>query len=111
MTNFGTSAAFIASCMKALLRPAAGRDLGALRNIGSTGSPLSPEGFRWVYDELGSEVWLYSTSGGTDVCTAFVGGVVTLPVYLGEIQARALGARSSRGLQRASRSSTRSGSS
>ncbi|HEV3056243.1 MAG TPA: acetoacetate--CoA ligase, partial [Solirubrobacteraceae bacterium] len=91
MTNFGTSAAFISSCMKGGVRPAAGRDLSALRNVGSTGSPLAPEGFQWVYDELGSEVWLYSTSGGTDVCTAFVGGVVTLPVYQGEIQARALG--------------------
>jgi acetoacetyl-CoA synthetase len=91
MTNFGTSAAFISSCMKGGVKPAAGRDLSALRNVGSTGSPLAPEGFRWVYDELGSEVWLYSTAGGTDVCTAFVGGVVTLPVYRGEIQARALG--------------------
>ena len=60
--------------------------------MGSTGSPLSPEGFRWVYDQLGSETWLFSTSGGSDVCTAFVGGVPTLPVYLGELQARALGA-------------------
>ncbi len=91
MTNFGTSAAFIATCMKSGLEPAAGRDLSSLVNVGSTGSPLSPEGFRWVYDELGSGLWLYSTSGGTDVCTAFVGGVVTLPVYQGEIQARALG--------------------
>ncbi len=91
MTNFGTSAAFISSCMKEGVKPAAGRDLSALRNVGSTGSPLSPEGFGWVYDELGSHIWLYSTSGGTDVCTAFVGGVVTLPVYRGEIQARALG--------------------
>ena len=56
-----------------------------------TSSPLSPEGFRWVYDELGSETWLFSTSGGTDVCTAFVGGVPTLPVYEGELQARSLG--------------------
>jgi acetoacetyl-CoA synthetase len=91
MTNFGTSAAFIASCMKAGIEPARGRDLSALRSVGSTGSPLSPEGFRWVYDQFGSDLWLYSTSGGTDVCTAFVGGVVTLPVYLGELQARALG--------------------
>jgi acetoacetyl-CoA synthetase len=91
MTTFGTSAAFISSCMKAGIEPASGRDLSALRSIGSTGSPLSPEGFRWVYDQFGSEVWLYSTSGGTDVCTAFVGGVVTLPVYLGELQARVLG--------------------
>src|SRR5207248_8354656 len=72
--------------------PRAGRDLGALRSVGSTGSPLSPEGFRWIYDELGSDTWLFSTSGGTDMCTAFVGGVPTLPVYLGELQARVLGA-------------------
>ena len=75
-------------------RVAAGgpRDLSALRAVGSTGSPLSPEGFRWVYDQLGADTWLFSTSGGTDVCTAFVGGVPTLPVYLGELQARSLGA-------------------
>jgi acetoacetyl-CoA synthetase len=93
MTCFGTSAAFIGSCMKegVSLRDGS-RDLSALGAVGSTGSPLSPEGFRWVYDELGSETWLFSTSGGTDVCTAFVGGVPTLPVYLGELQARALGA-------------------
>ena len=91
MTCFGTSAAFISSCMKAEIHPAEGRDLSALQAVGSTGSPLSPEGFRWVYDELGSDTWLFSTSGGTDVCTAFVGGVPTLPVYLGELQARALG--------------------
>ncbi len=53
MTTFGTSAAFIASCLKAEVHPRAGRDLSALRAVGSTGSPLSPEGFRWVYDELG----------------------------------------------------------
>jgi acetoacetyl-CoA synthetase len=91
MTTFGTSAAFISSCMKAGVEPAAGRDLSALTAVGSTGSPLSPEGFRWIYDQLGADTWLFSTSGGTDVCTAFVGGVVTLPVYLGELQARALG--------------------
>jgi acetoacetyl-CoA synthetase len=91
MTCFGTSAAFISACMKAEVHPADGRDLSALQAVGSTGSPLSPEGFRWVYDELGSDTWLFSTSGGTDVCTAFVGGVPTLPVYLGELQARALG--------------------
>jgi acetoacetyl-CoA synthetase len=91
MTCFGTSAAFISSCMKADIHPAAGRDLSALKAVGSTGSPLAPEGFRWVYDELGSDTWLFSTSGGTDVCTAFVGGVPTLPVYKGELQARALG--------------------
>jgi acetoacetyl-CoA synthetase len=93
MTCFGTSAAYIASCMKGGVEPAVGRDLAALRSVGSTGSPLSPEGFRWVYDHLGDETWLFSTSGGTDVCTAFVGGCPLLPVHLGELQARALGAK------------------
>jgi acetoacetyl-CoA synthetase len=91
MTTFGTSAAYISSCMKAGVEPADGRDLSALTAVGSTGSPLSPEGFRWVYDSVGEDTWLFSTSGGTDVCTAFVGGVPTLPVYLGELQARSLG--------------------
>ncbi len=91
ITCFGTSAAFIASCMKAGVKPAAGRDLGALRSVGSTGSPLSPEGFAWIYDELGDDTWLFSTSGGTDVCTAFVGGVPLLPVYEGELQGASLG--------------------
>jgi acetoacetyl-CoA synthetase len=92
MTTFGTSAAFIAASMKEGIEPTAGRDLSALKAVGSTGSPLSPEGFRWVYDKLGDHIWLFSTSGGTDVCSAFVGGVPTLPVYLGELQARSLGA-------------------
>ncbi|HET6831159.1 MAG TPA: acetoacetate--CoA ligase [Solirubrobacterales bacterium] len=92
VTTFGTSASFIASCMKAGVEPAAGRDLSRLGAVGSTGSPLAPEGFDWVYEQLGDETWLFSTSGGTDVCTAFVGGVPTLPVYEGELQARALGA-------------------
>ena len=92
MTCFGTSAAFIAACMKSGVAPRSGRELSALRSVGSTGSPLSPEGFRWVYDEVGADTWLFSTSGGTDMCTAFVGGVPTLPVRAGELQARALGA-------------------
>src|SRR5215207_5597889 len=92
MTCFGTSASYIASCMKVGIEPATGRDLGALRAVGSTGSPLAPEGFEWVYRHVGRETWLFSTSGGTDVCTAFVGGCPVLPVYLGELQARALGA-------------------
>ena len=92
MTTFGTSASYLASCMKAGIEPAAGRDLSALRAVGSTGSPLAPESFRWVYDHVGADTWLFSTSGGTDVCTAFVGGCPVLPVYLGELQARALGA-------------------
>ncbi|MBA3301505.1 MAG: acetoacetate--CoA ligase [Thermoleophilaceae bacterium] len=91
ITTFGTSAAFIAASMKEGVEPAKGRSL-AIQAVGSTGSPLSPEGFQWVYDHIGSDTWLFSTSGGTDVCTAFVGGVPTLPVYRGELQARSLGA-------------------
>jgi acetoacetyl-CoA synthetase len=92
ITTFGTSAAWISACMKAGVEPAAGRDLSRLRAVGSTGSPLSPEGFDWIYDHLGADTWLFSTSGGTDVCSSFVTGVPTLPVYRGELQARALGA-------------------
>jgi acetoacetyl-CoA synthetase len=93
-TVFGTSASFLATCEKEGIEPGAGdRDLSALKAVGSTGSPLSPEGFQWVYDQLGADTWLFSTSGGTDVCTAFVGGVPTLPVHLGELQCRALGAK------------------
>jgi acetoacetyl-CoA synthetase len=93
ITCFGTSAAYISACMKGEVKPRAGRDLSRLRGVGSTGSPLSPEGFRWVYENVGEDTWLFSTSGGTDVCSAFVGGVPTLPVYEGELQARSLGAR------------------
>jgi acetoacetyl-CoA synthetase len=92
VTCFGTSASYIAACMKEELEPSAGRDLSRLRAVGSTGSPLAPEGFQWIYDHLGEDTWLFSTSGGTDVCSAFVGGVPILPVYRGELQARALGA-------------------
>jgi acetoacetyl-CoA synthetase len=92
VTTFGTSAAYIAACMKAGVEPGAGRDLSALGAVGSTGSPLSPEGFRWVYDHVGEDTWLFSTSGGTDLCTAFVGGCPIVPVYEGELQARSLGA-------------------
>jgi acetoacetyl-CoA synthetase len=91
MTCFGTSAGYIAACMKAGVEPAEGRDLSRLRAVGSTGSPLSPEGFEWVYEHVGRDTWLFSTSGGTDMCTAFVGGVPILPVYQGELQAPALG--------------------
>ena len=93
MTCFGTSAAYIAACMKDGIEPGPGRDLSRLRSVGSTGSPLSAEGFEWVYDHVGRDTWLFSTSGGTDLCTAFVGGVPTLPVYKGELQARSLGAK------------------
>ncbi len=92
VTMFGTSAAYISACMKAGEEPGAGRDLSRLRSVGSTGSPLAPEGFDWIYEHVGEDTWLFSTSGGTDLCTAFVGGVPTLPVYRGELQARSLGA-------------------
>jgi acetoacetyl-CoA synthetase len=93
MTHFGTSAAYVAACMKAGIHPAAEYDLSALRAVGSTGSPLSPEGFEWLRDRVGPEVPVGSMSGGTDVCTAFVGACPTLPVYSGEIQCRSLGAK------------------
>jgi acetoacetyl-CoA synthetase len=92
VTTFGTSASYVAACMKAGVEPGAGRDLSRLKAVGSTGSPLSPEGFDWIYEHLGADTWLFSTSGGTDLCTAFVGGVALLPVYRGELQGRALGA-------------------
>ncbi len=93
VTCFGTSASYISACMKDGVEPGAeGRDLSRLKAVGSTGSPLAPEGFDWIYDHIGTDTWLFSTSGGTDLCTAFVGGVPTLPVYRGELQARALGA-------------------
>lgn len=91
VTVFGTSAAYLHAQMKLGVEPTAGRSLAALRAVGSTGSPLSPAGFEWVYDHLGEHVWLFSISGGTDVCSAFVGGVPTLPVHVGELQAPALG--------------------
>jgi acetoacetyl-CoA synthetase len=92
VTMFGTSASYIAACMKDGVEPGTGRDLSRLKAVGSTGSPLSPEGFDWIYEHLGADTWLFSTSGGTDLCTAFVGGVALLPVYRGELQGRALGA-------------------
>ena len=93
MTCFGTSASYITGCMKAEIEPGKDFDLSALKAIGSTGSPLPPEGFEWVYEHIKEDVWLFSTSGGTDLCTAFVGGVPLLPVRAGELQARALGAK------------------
>ncbi len=92
MTIFGTSAAYITGCMKAGISPRQRYDLGALRHIGSTGSPLSEDGFRWVYAHVKPDLWLAPMSGGTDVCTAFVGGCPLLPVHLGEMQCRYLGA-------------------
>ena len=91
VTVFGTGAAYLHGCLKAGVKPKDGRALDGLRAIGSTGSPLSPEGFRWVYDELGDHIWLFSASGGTDIAGAFVGACPLVPVYLGELQAPGLG--------------------
>ena len=93
VTLFGTSAAFLAASLKHGVRPGAEHDLSQLRAIGSTGSPLAVDVFGWVYAAVKSDVWLISLSGGTDVASAFVGGVPTLPVHAGELQARSLGAR------------------
>jgi len=91
ITHFGTSAKFIDALAKRGLRPRDTHDLGSLRMILSTGSPLAPEGFEWIYEHVGEDTWLFSTSGGTDVCSAFVGGTPLVPVYRGELQARSLG--------------------
>jgi acetoacetyl-CoA synthetase len=88
ITYFGTSAPFLMACRKAGLTPRK-----ALKGIGSTGAPLPPEGFDWVYDAVGTQVQLQSLSGGTDVCTGFVGASPLHPVTAGAIACRCLGAR------------------
>ncbi len=93
MTYFGTSAPFIHACMKAGITPGRELDLGALRAVGSTGAPLSSEGFRWVVEMLGRPIPVGSVSGGTDLCTAFVQSCPLLPVRAGELQCAALGAK------------------
>lgn len=89
--HFGTSAPYLVASMKQALQPKDKFNLSALRSIGSTGAPLPPEAFRWVYESVGEHIWLCSMSGGTDVCTAFVGGNPLAAVYEGRIQSRALG--------------------
>ncbi|MFK7802501.1 MAG: acetoacetate--CoA ligase [Anaerolineae bacterium] len=93
MTYFGTSAAFISACMKAEIHPNQDFDLSKIRAIGSTGSPLTVDGFAWIYENVNKNLALESLSGGTDLCTAFVGGARTLPIYAGEIQGAGLGAK------------------
>jgi len=92
VTYFGTSAAFISACLNAGIHPSQDYDLSAIRAVGSTGSPLSTDGFRWIYENINKDLALESLSGGTDLCTAFVGGARTLPIYMGEIQGASLGA-------------------
>ena len=91
MTHFGTSAKFIDAAAKMGLTPGRTHDLSALRAVFSTGSPLSPEGFDWVYREIKQDILLASISGGTDIISCFVLGNPVLPVYRGEIQCRGLG--------------------
>ena len=89
--HFGVSAPYLTACMKQDLPIGKTLDLSALRSIGSTGAPLPSEVFEWIYQSVKKDLWLCSMSGGTDVCTAFVGGNPYLPVYKGFIQSRSLG--------------------
>lgn len=89
--HFGTSAPYLTACMNKGMEPGRDFDLSVLRSVGSTGAPLPAEAFDWVYQSIKSDVWLCSMSGGTDVCTAFVGGCPSEPVYQGRIQCRCLG--------------------
>ncbi|MDE2767965.1 MAG: acetoacetate--CoA ligase [Chloroflexota bacterium] len=91
VTVFGTSASFMEACMRDGIRPSAMADLSALRTLLSTGSPLSPEAFRWVYANVNDDLHLASISGGTDIVSCFVLGNPLLPVYAGEIQCAGLG--------------------
>ena len=91
ITHFGTSARFLAGCRKAELRPADTLDLSALRVLFSTGSPLLPEDYDWVYGQVAEDLLLGSIAGGTDICACFVGCTPLLPVRRGEIQCRLLG--------------------
>jgi acetoacetyl-CoA synthetase len=91
VTYFGTSAPYLMACRKEGLRPSELADLSRVRGIGSTGSPLPAEGFRYVYEAISPSVHLQSVSGGTDVCTAFVGASPLVPVWEGEISCRHLG--------------------
>jgi acetoacetyl-CoA synthetase len=93
MTLFGTSAKYIDAANKAGLRPLDTHDLASVRTMTSTGSPLAPESFDYVYQRVKRDIHLASISGGTDIISCFVGGNPTAPVYRGEIQARALGMR------------------
>jgi acetoacetyl-CoA synthetase len=90
-TFFGVSAPYLLSCRKEGLTPGADLDLSALKSVGSTGAPLPPEGFRWVYEVLGDDVFLMSLSGGTDIAGGFVGASKLLPVWAGEIACCHLG--------------------
>lgn len=91
LTYFGAGAAFFDGCRKAAISPRSELDFSALRGLGSTGSPLSHEGYKWIYDEVKRDLWLAPISGGTDLAGAFVLGNPMMPVREGEMQCRALG--------------------
>jgi acetoacetyl-CoA synthetase len=91
LTFLGASAAFLTTCAEQGASPRHVADLSTLRTIGSTGSPLSPDGYAWIYDAVDPDLLLTSISGGTDVCGPLVAGLPTLPVRAGEISMRALG--------------------
>lgn len=91
VTSFGVGAAYVTQCLKSGIRPGDVLDLSALKSLGTTGSPLTAEGYDWVYDAVDADIWLAPISGGTDLCGAFVGGNVMLPVRAGEMQCRYLG--------------------
>jgi acetoacetyl-CoA synthetase len=92
VTYFGVSAPYVHACLKAGLRPSDELDLSTVRALGSTGAPLSPDGFRWVAEAVGKHVQVCALSGGTDLCTAFLESSPTVPVWLGELSCAALGA-------------------
>ncbi|MFC4496681.1 acetoacetate--CoA ligase [Streptomyces ovatisporus] len=89
-TFFGTSAAYVMACGKADIHPGRDLDLSLVKCVATTGSPLPPDGFRWIHDEISEDMWIASVSGGTDVCSCFAGAVPTLPVHTGELQAPSL---------------------
>ncbi|WP_026197645.1 acetoacetate--CoA ligase [Sciscionella marina] len=91
VTYFGTSAPFIQACLKAGIDPRAEYDLSGVRALGSTGAPLSPEGFSWIGEHIGERVQICSVSGGTDLCTAMVCSAPDVPVWRGELSCAALG--------------------
>ena len=91
VTHFGASPTFVQLREKVALEPGKQFDLSSIEMITVSGSPCTPETFAWVYRAVKSDVWVASQSGGTELCSSFVGAVPTLPVYAGEIQSRMLG--------------------
>jgi acetoacetyl-CoA synthetase len=91
MTFFGAGAAYFGNCMKSGLEPAQIADLAPLRSVGATGSPLSVDGYQWIYRHVKDDLLLAAISGGTDIAASFVGACPILPVYAGEMQSRQLG--------------------